>query len=494
MKSRPAPPRAAALIESLRGMGYTTTTALADVIDNSISAGASRIRLDFGWYGADSYIRISDDGRGLTAEQMDEAMVLGSSNPLASRSDADLGRFGMGLKTASLSQCRRLTIASKSSSDINYRCWDIDYIGADPDKGWALLVEPFPSAEKLCDQPLKNGFTTVVLWEGLDRVLSRGFSESDFFELIDDVERHLAMTFHRFLEGPNPAVRIYINGEEQAQQVHSWDPFMRAHNATSATPVEVLPGGVAVQGYVLPHREKLTDKEFEYGAGASGWVARQGFYVYRGKRLLVAGSWLGLGDYRAWPKDDLHRLARLRLDLPNSLDQEWRIDIKKSVAKPPVNIKQRLIDVGQAVRADARRVFTHRGELVSSRAPNQLISAWQVSSASAGPRYKIDEAHPVIAKLLEEAGVFGGRIRQAFRVVEETVPIQRIWLDATESVDVASSAGSEHAPEDLVALMQEHFVDLINGRGMTPEAAREHLLRTAPFHRFPVAVAALKHQ
>jgi len=494
MKSRSAPPRAAALIESLRGMGYTTSTALADVIDNSITAGATRIRLDFGWQGLDSYIRISDDGRGLTADQMDEAMVLGSSNPLESRSAIDLGRFGMGLKTASLSQCRRLTMASGSRSDINYRCWDIDFIGSDPGNKWSLLVEPFPSAERLCEQPLLNGFTTVVLWEGLDRVLSRGFAESDFFELIDEVERHLAMTFHRFIEGPNPVVRIYINGEGQPQQVRPWDPFMRAHNATSATPLEPMSGGVTVQGYVLPHREKLTDKEFESGAGASGWVARQGFYVYRGRRLLVAGSWLGLGDYRPWPKDDLHRLARLCLDLPNSLDQEWRIDIKKSVAKPPVTIKQRLVDIAQVVRADARRVFTHRGELASPRTSNQLISAWQVSSANTGPRYKIDETHPVIAKLLEEAGVFGGRIRQAFRVVEETVPVQRIWLDATESVDTVSSERDEHVPEDLVALMQEHFMDLIKGRGMTPEAAREHLLRTAPFHRFPAAVAALKHQ
>lgn len=492
MKARNAPPRAAALVESLRGMGYTTGTALADVIDNSISAGASKIRLDFGWRGMDSHIRIADDGHGLTSVQMDDAMVLGSANPLDMRSAEDLGRFGMGLKTASLSQCRRLTIGSTSGMETNYRCWDIDHLMSDEGKEWSLLLEPFPSAKQLCDEALQNGFTTAVAWEGMDRVLSAGFSEHDFFELIDEVERHLSMTFHRFIEGPNPAVRIYINGGAQGQQVRAWDPYMRSHDATSATPVEHLHGGILVQGYVLPHRDRLTEKEFSSGAGSAGWVARQGFYVYRGRRLLVAGSWLGLGDDRPWPKDDLHRLARICLDLPNNIDQEWRIDIKKSVAKPPIRVRHRLVDLARTVRADARRVFTHRGEVTAPRTTHQLVSAWEVTSGSPGPRYRIDEAHPVMTSLLEDAGVFAGRIRQAFRVIEETVPVQRIWLDAAESVDAKPVLPDDRVPEELLELMRDHYWRLIRDRGFSPDAARAHLLRTAPFHRFPAAVAALE--
>ena len=135
MKTKSCPPRASAMIESLRGMGYTTGSAIADVIDNSISARATVIQLDFGWNGKDSFIRISDNGHGLTAEKLDQAMVLGSTNPLESRSANDLGRFGMGLKTASLSQCRRLTVAAKMDTEVNYRCWDLDVLATSSGDG-----------------------------------------------------------------------------------------------------------------------------------------------------------------------------------------------------------------------------------------------------------------------------------------------------------------------------------------------------------------------
>lgn len=491
MKMKSCPPQASAMIESLRGMGYTIGSAIADVIDNSISAGAGIVRLDFGWSGEKSFIRISDNGHGLTAEELDQAMVLGSTNPLKSRSSDDLGRFGMGLKTASLSQCRRLTVASRASEEVNYRCWDLDVLATSIAGEWTLLLEPFASSRDLCRDALEDGFSTTILWEGLDRVVTPGFQEKDFLVLIDEVERHLAMTFHRFLEGQNPRIRLHINGSTQNERVRPWDPFMRSHDATMATPVEILHGGVAVQGYVLPHRDKLSNAEFETGSGSAGWVSRQGFYVYRGNRLLVTGSWLGLGEGRPWPKDDLHRLARISLDLPNSLDHEWRIDIKKSTARPPVHLRNRLVELAKSVRADARRVFTHRGEVRSEGTPYEVTAAWTVSTSTTGARYRIDEAHPVIARILEESGPFAGRIRQMLRVIEETVPIQRIWLDSAEAVDKEPPIAGESVPSELMELLVEEYRSLIGSRGLSPDQARHQLSKTAPFHRFPEAIALL---
>lgn len=491
MKTKSCPPRASAMIESLRGMGYTTGSAIADVIDNSISARATVIQLDFGWNGKDSFIRISDNGHGLTAEKLDQAMVLGSTNPLESRSTSDLGRFGMGLKTASLSQCRRLTVAAKVDTEVNYRCWDLDVLATSTGDEWTLLLEPFPSSRGRCQETLERGFATVVLWEGLDRVVTPGFQERDFFDLIDEVERHLAMTFHRFLEGQSPQVRLYINGNTQNERVRPWDPFMRSHDAAMATPVEILHGGVAVQGYVLPHRDKMSNAEFEAGSGPAGWVSRQGFYVYRGNRLLVTGSWLGLGEGRPWPKDDLHRLARISLDLPNTLDHEWRIDIKKSTARPPVHLRSRLVELAKSVRADARRVFTHRGEVRSDGETRTIVPAWMVSTSTVGARYRIDEAHPVIARILEESGPYAGRIRQMLRVIEETVPVQRIWLDSAETVDKDPPPIDEGVPDDLMELLRDEYRSLITSKGLSPDQARRQLSRTAPFHRFPKAIAML---
>src|SRR4029078_3807119 len=110
---RHAPPRAAAMIEALRGLGYSTGAALADIIDNSIAARATTVDVRFVWKNGHASIAVHDDGQGMDDGQLDQARGLGQLDPLAARGAEDLGRFGMGLKTASFSQCRRLTVASR---------------------------------------------------------------------------------------------------------------------------------------------------------------------------------------------------------------------------------------------------------------------------------------------------------------------------------------------------------------------------------------------
>jgi len=313
--SRLAPPKASAMLEALRGMGYSLGAALADIIDNSISAQAEKVRIDFIWNGQDTAIRILDDGQGMTADELESAMILGGRNPLDDRSQEDLGRFGLGLKTASFSQCRRLTVASRKHGVTSVRRWDLDFIASSTDQGWHLLDFPASGSSDLLTPLERQDDGTLVLWECLDRVVTPGFTDKDFLEQTDLVEQHLAMVFHRFLDSPNARLRLFINGEEAYQQIKPWDPFLSSHPATISTPSEVIGQGVRVKGFILPHKDRLKKKELDDGAGPRGWVAQQGFYVYRNERLLVAGSWLGLGQGRAWTKEEAHKLARIRLDL-----------------------------------------------------------------------------------------------------------------------------------------------------------------------------------
>ena len=118
-----------------------------------------------------------------------------------------------------------------------------------------------------------------------------------------------------------------------------------------------------MQCHVLPHKDQLTAQQEQSAAGPDGWTAQQGFYVYRNARLLVAGSWLGLGQGRSWTKEEAHRLARIRLDLPNSVDRDWKIDIRKSIARPPAAIRARLGRLAEDTRRRARDVFAHRGQM-----------------------------------------------------------------------------------------------------------------------------------
>ncbi|MBV5341518.1 MAG: ATP-binding protein [Deltaproteobacteria bacterium] len=477
------------MIEALRGLGYNTATALADIIDNSIAAKATTIKLDFYWSAENSCIRILDNGTGMDNFELDRAMRLGEINPLAERASGDLGRFGLGLKTASFSQCRKLSVASRKDNSIGCLRWDLDMLSKSKDDGWYLLEGIEKKSEKLFHDLNSIEHGTLVLWQLLDRIVSPGFTEQNFLNLIDRCEDHLAMVFHRFLEGANPQISILINGI----QIKPWNPFLENRGSWSSPEVSIKTenGLVKVKGYVLPHRDKMDSKEFEYAGGPDGWTAQQGFYVYRNKRLLVAGSWLGLGQGRAWTKEESHRLARIRLDIPNSADAEWKLDIRKSTARPPVSIRPQLAQIADDVRARARKVYAHRGSYVAKGAGGPLIQAWQAEYNSGSMRYRIDRKHPSVKSLLEDAGALKLQIETMLKVIEETVPVQKIWLDTAEGKDVLRTGFSGDAPKEIMDVLDVIYRNLVLRKGMSPSLAKAQLLRTEPFQNFTDLVNSL---
>ena len=200
-------PDASAMIESMRAYGYTLSTAIADIIDNSIAANSNNVWLCFNWNSGNPWISITDDGKGMSEKELINAMRLGSTNPLTIRNKKDLGRFGLGLKTASFSQGRRLSVISlKEGGEIVKRRWDLDHLAKPSVKGWQLLKtlehETKSKANDLKQRKLSNG-TTVVL-EKLDRAMANDPESSDDSEKhwaseVHRVKEHLEMVFHRFL-------------------------------------------------------------------------------------------------------------------------------------------------------------------------------------------------------------------------------------------------------------------------------------------------------
>jgi len=484
--SRHAPPKAAAMIEALRGLGYTTATALADIIDNSIAARSDKVALLFSWKEKFSTIRIVDNGEGMDGAELDRAMRLGEKSPLDPRQSQDLGRFGLGLKTASFSQCRRLTVASRKEGQNHCLRWDLDVLANSADDGWHLLEGPASGSEFQL-MALGEGTGTLVLWENLDRIVTAGFNEQDFLDLIDQVEQHLAMVFHRYLSGVKPRLQIHINGHPVAP----WDPFLVNHPATQSLPVERIATGVEVQCHVLPHKDRLDQRQHDQAAGSNGWTAQQGFYVYRNQRLLVAGSWLGLGRGRRWTKEEAYRLARIRLDIPNSADADWKIDIRKSTARPPMALREKLIHLAEDARERARRVFAHRGQAVKTGKGRGVVHAWIAEHCKDGIRYRIDRKHPAVKAVLEEANTMGPHIRAMLRIIEETVPVQRIWLDTTEARETPLTGFAGESAAEITAILNVLYEDMVLRKGYSPALARERLLETEPFNQHPDLVAAL---
>ncbi len=493
-----APPGASAMLESMRGIGYSPAAAIADLIDNSIAARATRVRVDFLWRGSGSIIRISDNGHGMNREALVAAMRPAGHHMLEPREPEDLGRFGLGLKTASLSQGSLLVVASRTDGgEVVIRRWDLAHVAKCNE--WQLL-RGMPET-LTADMDLLDGKTsgTIVIIARLDRMLGDepahdATDPSRFYALARTVERHLSMTFHRYLEGPEPRLTITVNGDDKASQIAAWDPFMTEHSATAPTPVESIShsgGAIEVQGFVLPHRDRLTSAEIQNAEGPLGWQAHEGFFVYRGRRLLVPGGWLGLGPGRGWAQNGIHRLARIRLDLPTSGDLDWKVDIRKSSAVPPPSLRGRLQSLAEGVRRDAREIFAQRAGAGTRKQREQLVRAWVPVHTSRGVSYKIDRSHPTVMQGLDSVGEKRHLIENLLAVVEATVPVQRIWIDVSESADSTApgavptlSTGESAA---LSSLYRHMRIDLELGA----DQARARLMALEPFSSYPEAIQQL---
>ena len=164
---------------------------------------------------------------------------------------------------------------------------------------------------------------------------------------------------------------------------------------------------VRVQGYVLPHKDRLTEVDFERGGGPLGWIAQQGFYIYRNDRMLIAGDWLQLGrGNRQWAKEEQYKLARLSIDIGNSMDLEWSLDVKKSMARPPAALRSRLAGLAEGQRKRAKEVFVFRGNYGPrpEKGGLNIERPWDSSVRAGRTVYRINRQHPLIRGVLERLG------------------------------------------------------------------------------------------
>ena len=477
------------MIEAFRGFGYSPQTAIADLIDNSITAGARNIWLSAYWNGEDSYLSIRDDGTGMSEQRLSEAMRPGSQNPLIDRAPGDLGRFGLGLKTASFSQCRRLTVRSREKGKVAAtRRWDLDYVTEINE--WRLLTDAAPGSDLYFADFNSQLCGTIVLWEHMDRIVG-GENVADekacrrFNDLIADIEVHLGMVFHRFLRRSRGRISIFVNGTKTLP----WDPFLIDHPATQMLGMDTLifkGNTVTVQPYVLPHHSKMDSRTHKATSGPSGWNAHQGFYVYRNERLIVAGDWLGL----PYAKEEHYKLARIQLDIPNSMDQEWQIDVRKSRAWPPPALKDDFKRIAVATREQAMSVYRQRGKILARKASAEHVYLWQRRTKRGKVSYEINREHPLIKAIGDVPAPYRGQLKSLLRLVEETVPIPMIAFDHNQEPEKQASPFEYATSRDIQKVMIDVYDALLRS-GINPALARQQLLSMEAFQDFPQLVAGI---
>lgn len=452
----------------MRALGYSFQAAVADVIDNSIAAGATKIELisppikdpDT------AYLAILDNGHGMNRQELIKAMQLACKNPSQKREDNDLGRFGLGLKTASLSQCRELIVISLKNGAINIASWDLDEIKREQDWTLLLLDKEETEFQQIISQLKKYSSGTAVIWRRFDRLRTdTGFFETAFREYLSLTAEHLSLVFHRFLEGETkiPRISMELNGT----RIKPKDPFIKSSlSSVQNVPIYIRQGkkpdfkdSVVVKSHTLPEQSMLTESD-KKKMGLSGRTLSedQGFYIYRRGRLIHWGGWLGLRKMT-----QASRLCRVQVDVPASLDHYWLLDIKKSRAVPPKEVTKELKNfLEHLTEGSVKRQTGARNKKVVEN------SLWQTSVGSDDYSIEINRSSEYLAQFSRElTPEQNKKLSALLTMLELTLPIE--WINAQYVSDRAPTF-----QKDLKVKIREVIATYYDESG--PKISKEELV------------------
>jgi hypothetical protein len=464
------------LIESMRAVGYSVEAAIADLIDNSISAHADVIEIQYD-ASVDPFVAVLDDGWGMAPNELTNAMRHGSHNPADDRDPRDLGRFGLGLKTASLSQCRKLTVVSKKDNVISARRWDLDVV--QQSGRWLVVVPPDKELEMLPMFSRLEGQIsgTLIVWQDLDRLTAGASDPRDEMTVkLASLYEHLALVFHRFSQkedGVGP-VRMNLNG----LQIPPRDPFLKSNTFRQPLEGQLIRherGDVHVLPFILPPISNLSPDEISLAGGKEGLRGTQGFYVYRGRRLVMWGTWFSLV-----PKEEFFKLTRVQVDIPNSFDDLWALDIKKSVAYPPDTIRKRLKELIPHFANTSKRTLTYPGRKQGAKG---FVPLWtRIEPRHGAFRYELNDEHPVIQALSSKLAEDDHRYFQTLLgLFGDALPFESIYADMCGDQRCRND-------EDTIASLVEIAANL---REVTQLAVTQ-ILTIDPIVRYPQYFAVIR--
>lgn len=464
-------PNAYYLMESTRSIGYSIKSAIADIIDNSIAADAKHVEIFHDAF-PEPYLAIADDGCGMNDQELNEAMRYGGSGPDVVRSSKDLGRYGLGLKTASLSQCRKLTVISKKNNAVYARQWDIDYVRRTND--WSLLILDRDEIAKLPKADLLNNKEsgTIVIWQELDKFKRDNPDAGDLLtEEMDKVGKHLSLVFHRYLSHEaGLTLSISINNNT----LKPFDPFFTKKSVKMQTEQIYIPhrkGFVEVTPYILPHPSRMTTEERALYSDKNGMRSFQGFYIYRNRRLIIWGTWFEMA-----PKNELSKLARVQVDTPNSLDDLWRLDIKKSTASPPDTVKKRLKKLVTKIIEPSTKTFEVRKRKEIS---DDRINVWNMIQTRDGDHFELNQDYPLLKVLKERLDKVELELLENYiNIIQKNLPYNNIYVEMNKDKIVETEEDDNERKSCLNTIRSA--MKLASERG-TLDEAYSTLIKTTPF-------------
>lgn len=444
-------PPAKSLIFGLRCIGYNFSTALADIIDNSISAEAKNIKVFSNPDAKEPYVVIFDDGCGMGRKALENAMTLGSDRETKEDCELELGRFGLGLKSASFSQCLRLIVASKDCNRINAMRYDLKKI--ETTNEWKLDILDDDEIKLLpeIDRLIEAQSGTIVIWEQFDKIeeSSKSFKDS-FITTIGLAKQHIEFVFHRFYEK--------INFEFNGHKIEKRDPFLSGYtNSQEGRTQEILIDGnkIIVTPFVLPYANSLNEEQKKMLGNPKSIYDDQGFYIYRNKRLIIWGSWLHMNI-----RSEFNKLARVRVDIPSELDSMWMLDVKKSSAKIPDRIKEQLkISVKDSIIRSKREI-----KYPGKKEAEAEMPLWRRVEFHGGVvKYEINkEDNPIYTQLISILDEDQRKLLDAYLdKIEEFIPKGLIVSDNADSLRILNSEEAQEE-EKLIKELVEFAKNSLN--------------------------------
>ena len=433
-------PNASSLAKSLRSIGYSFNDAVCDIVDNSLTASASIIDIDIAWADCRPKVIIKDNGIGMSRNELIEAMRPGTRSPAEKRADGDLGRFGLGLKTASFSQSSKLAVTTWQEGRIGHTAeWDLDEV--ERANEWLLTLEEVDS------HVTSDSSGTIVEWQRMDAFLNVSETEAQdqLARIVVSLESHVGRTYHRFIEGAvGKTVNFVINGMSCKPR----NPFFISKS--TCRPKETITDNKKVyeiQSYTLPHSSKCSKSEWEENSGPNGYLDSQGFYLYRNNRLIVAGSWFGLSS-----KKESTKLCRASIDISQEADFDWQIDIKKSSATPPPAIRARLKSLVSNLSSTSRQVQLHRSRSLSS---TDVLSLWKRVVKDGSVEYVVDTENHLVrsltAGLSEEQRT---NVVELVSIITNTLPTRAIYRD------LCDDSASITQPDLELSMLIKHAIEM----------------------------------
>lgn len=455
------------LLQSMRSVGYSFEAAVADVVDNSISAGATRIEILVDVVDGE-FVSIRDDGHGMAQDEAMEALRLAGTARMGTETTHSLGRFGLGLKTASLSQGRRVEVVSRKRGATTALAWDIDLVAESQKWVIDMLSPERVDALMPIHRPIDGQDGTVVRWTKLDYLTGHARDiPAHLSPKVATLREHLGRVFHRYIEEKGGLV-IILNGSA----VKASDPFLESHPKTQHSPQQtiVVEGSpVTLKGFTLPHAKDIPVALRNRSDLGEGMRESQGFYVYRNRRLISQGGWFGLR-----PKEELTKQARVRVDISDTLDFLWQIDIRKTRSEPPSQFRTAVRPVMDRLVQRSKRVHTFRGRTTE---PADYARLWEKIEDRDGARYAVNAEHPIVARVKESLPrPEGALFHELLRELAECFPYYDTYISTARN-----QLAEFQQPDNDDTLRR---LRALKSGGFARDDVKEMLLGTELFHSY----------